>query len=896
MLYWQMAYPELSPCGLHRAWGWEPVARCGVALPRRGILVRLVYLGLAYALGVALGHGLWQAGLLGCGPPAASWLLPLVGILPLLFWQGRGPSRSVPPLRWPRAAGFEPPTPGPGWGVVLACGLALLAGVLRYGTRPLFPCRLPGDLAAYNAVGQESTRVPPVRLQGYVDRYPLHREGRWELVLQVERLAWGEGERAVAGRVRLLTRSPGPFEYGQPVQATGILVEPPRFPDFDYRSYLAQRGIHSLLQRARVVPLAGPPRGSGWLRGLYAARRRGEAVLQGLLPEPHAALANGMLLGVEAGIPAGLYEQFNRTGASHVIVISGSNVAVVAGVLMALAARILGRGRALLPTLAGIGIYALAVGGDAAVVRAGLMGGLFVLATGLGRRSTALVSLVVACGTMLLLDPRTLWDVGFQLSAAATGGLILFGPRLDRAVGLLGHRLGGLWRARGRGSEPDPTAGMGVAFPSLFGVLREGVLLTLAANLTTLPLILHHFGRLSLVSPLTNLLIAPVQPLIMLWGGGGILLGLLGLEPLAQVLLWVPYLCLAWTVFWVQWTAALPAAALDVPRLGWPGLLLAYGGIGMLLWRPRGWRGRPRLPGRWLQGAGLAVGGAAAALLWMAVAQGPDGRLHVIFLDVGQGDGILIVTPSGRQVLVDGGSDLDRLSRELGAVMPFWDRSLDLVIATHPDQDHTAAQEGLPARYRIDRAVQSQALVHHPDSQAWQAAMAGAGVPVAAQGLGGWMDLGDGVALWVLWPPPELPEAFDAEEKNDRSLVMVLVYGAFRLLLTGDAEVPTERALLARGLPVGATVLKVGHHGSRTSSSPAFLRAVGAPLAVIQVGVNRYGHPHPQVLEALAGRAVLRTDRDGRIHLITDGQALGVLTPGGAWSPRSGDRSGAGPP
>ncbi len=856
----------------------------------------LVYLGLAYALGVAVGHALWQAGLLGCGPPAGSWLLPLVGIPLLLSWLGKRPSRSTVPLRWPLAAGFEPPTAGPGLGLVLACGLAILAGVLRYGTRPLFPCRLPGHLAAYNVSGEGSYRAPQVQLRGYVDRYPLRREGRWELVLQVEHLTWGDQEREVSGRVRLLTRSPGPFRYGQPVQATGALVEPPRFPDFDYRSYLARRGIHSLLQRPRVVPLPGPTRGSELLQVLYVWRRRGEAVLQGLLPEPYAALANGMLLGVEAGIADDLYEQFNRTGTSHVIVISGSNVAVVAGVLMALAARTLGRRRALWPTLAGIGLYALSVGGDAAVVRAALMGGLFVLATGLGRRSAALVSLVVACGAMLLLDPRTLWDVGFQLSAAATAGLILFGARLDRAVQRLWQRLRGLRASHSSASPADPTAGMGMEAPSVSGVLREGLLLTLAANLTTLPLILHHFGRLSLVSPLTNLLIAPVQPLIMLWGGSGLLLGLFGLEPLAQILLWVPYLCLAWTVFWVQWTADLPGAALDVPRLGWPGLLLAYGGIGMLLGRPRVPERWPRLPWRWLQGMGLTVGGAAAALIWVAVAQSPDGRLRVTFLDVGQGDGILIETPSGRQVLVDGGSDLDRLSRELGAVMPFWDRSLDLVIATHPDQDHTAAQEGLPARYRIGRAVQSQALLHHPDSQAWQDAMAGAGVSVAAMGMGGWMDLGDGVALWVLWPPPELPETFEGEEKNDRSLVMLLVYGDFRLLLAGDAEIPTERALLARGLPVGATVLKVGHHGSRTSSSSEFLRAVGAPLAVIQVGVNRYGHPHPRVLEALAGRTVLRTDRDGRIRLVTDGQGLEVLTQRGPWSPRSGDRIGAGPP
>ncbi|MEZ4677348.1 MAG: ComEC/Rec2 family competence protein [Caldilineaceae bacterium] len=179
--------------------------------------------------------------------------------------------------------------------------------------------------------------------------------------------------------------------------------------------------------------LSTSAQGSRLFHWLYWIRARGEQLLNRLLPEPYAALANGMLLGIESGIPDALYEQFNLTGTSHVIVISGSNVALIAGVLLAFGQRLLGKRRALWPALAGIAGYALLVGGDAAVLRAAWMGGLFAIATTLERRSTALVSLAFACWIMTIANPLTLWDVGFQLSSAATAGLILFSTKITAA-------------------------------------------------------------------------------------------------------------------------------------------------------------------------------------------------------------------------------------------------------------------------------------------------------------------------------------------------------------------------------------------------------------------------------------------------------------------------------
>ncbi|MBX3014383.1 MAG: ComEC/Rec2 family competence protein [Caldilineaceae bacterium] len=841
----------------------------------------LLYLFLAYVLGVLLGQILWEANGFGCHFPPWLWLIPLTA-LPLvpLFTPLTRRQRHPQDYRWPLRAGFAAPTVGPSPRVWLACLLCLGMGSLRYGGQPLTPCWTPTDLAFYNLPADRAfdRAAPTVMITGYVSSYPLIADTQQAIHVVARQLTANGVPYPVHGELRLTTGIRQSYGYGQPIQLQGRLVTPPDFADFSYREYLARHQIHSLFYDATLTPLAGPRQGHWLTRGLYTLRARGEALINRLLPEPYAALTNGMVLGIEAGIPDALYEQFNRTGVSHTIVISGSNISILAALLFGLGQRLWGRRRALWPTLLGIGGYALMVGGDAAVVRAALMGGLFVTATAIGRRSTAIISLAAACWVMTMLNPLVLWDAGFQLSGAATLGLILFTPGLTN-----------FWQRRWpNGAAPS------LAAPAwsqlryqgqrlLTGLVQDGLLVTLAANLTALPLVLYHFNRLSLVSLLTNFFIAPVQSLIMLWGSVGLLLGVCGLTWVARPLLWVPWLSLRWTVAVVQWTAALPGASVEVASYGAASLWLTYGGLALFYWRSQ-LQSMLQRGGAWLRGSGASrlVSGSAAGvlsvgaiLLWAGVITQPDGRLHIDFLDIGQGDGILIQTPTGRQVLIDGGRYPQQLLNELGAVMPFWERELDWLVLTHPDADHMDGQSVLPQRFAIGAIWDTAVSQANPDGATWRAAMATTGAPLHLAQSGAWLDLGDGVALWALWPPTHGVATANAD--NENSLVLKLVYGDFQLLLTGDAGIPSEDALLQQAAPLAATVIKLGHHGSNGSSSERFLKAVQPQLAVIQVGAgNSYGHPHPDVLARLEGVTVLRNDQQGRIQLATDGHHLWV--------------------
>ncbi len=795
----------------------------------------LVWCALAWAVGlVAAHHWLVPLGI----RPASLALLCLIPLAAIFLW------------RRDRAVRLSS-----------ACALALLLAALRYQLS-LPNLNDPHTVAHYNDTGW-------VTLEGVVTGYPDVRDTWTNLRLRTDRLEVEGREVTVHGTV--LVRAPRfpVIHYGDRLRVAGLLKTPPEFQGFSYRDYLERKGVYSLMDRPQIERLASG-QGSPFWTAILAVKDRGRDLIARLVPEPQASLLQGILLGIEAGIPDRLYDDFNATGTSHIIVISGSNITLIAALFATSFGRLLGKRRAYWFTMAGIVLYVLLVGADAAVVRAGVMGGLYVTARHLGRRATAYVSLLASAILLTAIQPLALWDVGFQLSFAATLGLILFTPAIERLFekGLV--RITGRERAR-----------------QLLRYLNDLLIVTLAAQILTIPLVVYHFGRLSLVAPLTNLLILPVQPPIMIWGGGAMLIGLVPwLRPLAQGIAWVPWLCLAYTTAVVHWMAGWPFASLQISHAGAGRLVLYYGVLLGAVWVLRQRQGYARrawawLTSRWSTPVVIGLPLAAAVLAWLAVLQLPDGRLHVAFLDVGQGDAVLITTPQGRQVLVDGGPSPTALNAALGKEVPFWDRSIDLVVMTHADADHITGLVEVLDRYKVAGWVDNGRPDDDPLFLQSQALLTQAHVARHVVRAGDRINLGRGVVLEVLHPPPELLTGTTADANNN-SVVLRLVWDRASFLLTGDVEREGEEWLLQSGRPLAANVLKVGHHGSGNSSTAGFLAAVKPDYAVISVGAdNRFGHPQQAVLDRLAsldGVTVLRTDEMGTIEFITDGQRLWVRT------------------
>jgi len=739
--------------------------------------------------------------------------------------------------------------------------LSLCLGAARYQVaRP--EARLSA-LATYNDHG-------PVLIQGTVVAYPDVRATSINLRVRVRRLRLLEvpesqaGWRDVDGLVLVQTARYPEWSYGDELEINGLLERPPELEDFSYRDYLARQGIASIMRRAQVMRLA-QGKGSPFYAVLYGLRAQAQRVIASILPEPQAALLMGILLGVQSTVPKSLMDAFSLTGTTHILVISGFNISIIARLLTGLSTRLAGRRWSVFLTVAGIALYTLLVGADAAVTRAAIMGGLGIVALHLGRQTEALTSLLASAWLMTAINPLSLWDLGFQLSFMATLGLILFAPELQKwsEAGL--RRV---WSAEIRRRVLD--------------VLNDALLVTLAAQVMTLPLIVANFGRLSLVTLLTNLLVLPAQPAVMIMGGLATVAGLLSL-PLGRVLGWLAWLPLTWTVMAVEATARWPWAAIDLGRFSpwWlVGYYLLLGGIwlsrqeGQQKDHAREWLAR-QVPRFGL--LGLAAG---AVLIWAAVFSLPDGRLHITFLDVGQGDAIFIESPDGAQILVDGGPEGSAVLAHLGRHLPFWDRDLDLVVLTHPDNDHLLGLLPVLERYRVKRILDVGWKCAEPAYQRWQELVNTRQIPVTRARGGVEIRLENEVTLRVLhpsWSGDSSPDC--GPEANDLSLVLRVAMDRVSVLLTGDLEAAGEAALIEAGQPLSSTVLKVGHHGGAASTSRAFLKAVAPQLAVISVGAqNRFGHPAPEVLDRLAPIPVFRTDERGSIELITDGQRLWVKT------------------
>jgi competence protein ComEC len=744
------------------------------------------------------------------------------------------------------------------------CALALLAGALRY--EAALPNWTDPTLAArYNGGGW-------LAVEGIVRGYPDVRDTWTNLRLDAGLIAAG-GQEALPVHGTVLVRAPRlpEYHYGDRLRVSGLLETPPEMEGFSYKDYLARQGIHSFVGRPRIELLA-VGQGSPVKAALLAVKDRARAAIGRLVPEPEASLLQGIILGVRASIPRALYDLFNATGTSHILVISGANLTIIAALFSRAFGRLLGRRWAYWFTLGGVGLYVLLVGAEPAVARAALMAGLYLTALYLGRQATAYVSLCASGLLLTVINPFLLWDVGFQLSFAATLGLILFSPALDQFFERRLVRVLSKERAK-----------------KTVRYLDDLLVVTLAAQILTLPLILYHFGQLSLVAPLANPLILPAQPVIIVVGGLATLVGLVPfLQPLAQLMFWVPWLGLAYTTAIVRWLATWPMAAVEISQARASRLAIYYCLLLVVVWAfgqgydRRFWNWMAaRLPRR----VGAMILGMLpiiVVLVWLAVLQLPDGRLHVAFLDVGEGDATLITTPRGQQILVDGGPSPTALTSGLGQEMPFWDRSIDLVVMTHADADHITGLVEVLRRYRVGGWLENGRAEGQAIYEECQKELAAGQVTRSAIQAGAKIDLGDGGILAVLNPATAHdPLATTRADANDQSVVLRLTWDQASVLLTGDIGAEAESLLIWSEQPLSANVLKVAHHGSNSSSSAAFVTAVHPSYAVISTGAgNWFGHPATAVLDRFTqlGATILRTDLTGTVELITDGQQWWVKT------------------
>jgi competence protein ComEC len=756
----------------------------------------LLPLALAFALGVGLG--------LAVDTPV--WLDP-VGLLAAsaLLLVGRGRSLA-----------------GASAGVLVLCALAGWARVTLPDPFPSVAGLRPG----------------PAVLEGLIGGAPEVEGPRTRVPLVLQRVGPAPGLPA-SGALSVSFYGPAPpLAAGDHVRITGEvrMLEPFRNPGTEAPG--RSRRTPRYFATARATDLEGLPPVPlpWWLR----TRLWIHAVVGRHLPPVSGALLEGLLIGERRQLPPTLLEDFRRAGVYHVLAISGFNVALVAGsafFLFRLA-------RLPAPLAAGLALgtlvaFAAVVGGQPSVLRATVMGGLFLAASLLGRESRVWNSLAAALLALLLLDPGSLLEPGLQLSFAATAGLLYLAPWIRG------------WLVPWC---PRPIAGILAA--------------STGAQLGVTPVMLLHFGQLSPLGVGANLLVVPLAAALTTGGVLTLAVAVVS-EPVAHLLFQSLWLLLVLLRLVVRAFAALPGAVMYVRPP--PGLALAAFSLA-LLWLPRA-RGRVA----WLGIAALTLGAGLAT----AVAVRPDGLARVIVLDVGQGEAILVQAPEGPALLVNtGGGGPGRGDRGERVVLPVLRRlgirRLAALALTEGTPDRAGGLPGLLEGLAIDEVW----IPAGAEDAAWIAPVTARGIPRRALARGDQLSIGS-LQVTVLHPgrAGESAESAPAADTRDNPLLLRVDWERFAAVLSAGAGGVAEEAALRAGAPLAATALKVSANGSARGSPAPFLTAVTARLAVISVGArNPFGHPAPVLLRRLgaAGTRVYRTDEDGAVDIRSDGHRVWV--------------------
>ncbi len=711
-----------------------------------------------------------------------------------------------------------------------------------------------------------------VVVRGTVVTQPTNPGDRLRFVLRPDRMFrrdtvfFTEGDVLVVLQARGIKAETLPeISYGDRLVLAGRLQSPStaRNPgDFDYRRYLEVNNIYATMYISGFNGLHRESGGSGnWLVHslVIPLRQRFVSLVDREIGGDEAQFLKGLIVGDRSGISTEIKSSFVNAGVMHVLAVSGLHVGIVAGIFFVMLGFLrLPRTFKVVGTIIGLLWYAALTGFAPPVIRASIMTTVFLVGSLLERRVDSYNSLAVAAVTVLLVDAKQLFHPGFQLSFVAVFALIYIYPRWIRINSLL-----------------PPSLKENAFVKGALSLL----VLSGAAQLGTLPFNVIYFGKISLVALAANLIVVPMVGIVVPLGFLMLICSLIA-PWLAAFYAEVVHLLLTLMLNAVGLAGNLRWSAVEVPSLGLAAVVCYYG----CLFPAVHWN--HRLARR---AAVLIVSLTLTSVIWTIDVGALKSRmLRITFLDVGQGDAIFLEFSDGKTMMIDGGPSTKTSNAGERMIVPFLRRqgisSIDRALITHPHNDHMAGLEAVLEEYPVRRVDDSGQKATSNVYRRLMELLRAKDIPLqrvqAGDTLGGY----EKVRLYVLHPRIESVHSTNrrrVRNLNDGSVVIKLVYGETSFLFTGDVEKGGERELLSDfGAFLDADVLKIGHHGSSTSSSLSFLQKVTPRFGVISVGkFNKFSHPSREVLARFEELQVevYRTDEHGAVVLESDGRNISVV-------------------
>ena len=745
-----------------------------------------------------------------------------------------------------------------GAAVGAACVL-LGAGAQDRAMHPPLRQLLEDRLGGFALEAIDATRHDdPVEIEGWLMADATPSESGATLRVQVERASIGSCPEPAAGGVSLTVsgvmaaEAIDEWRSGRSIRATAALRRPARYlndgvPDFE--RMLARRGV-SLVGTVKSAALVRVVSKGTWVDETAASIRAAvrDAITRhvGSRDPQSAAIAIAILIGDRGSLDPIVEQRLQEAGTYHVIAISGGNIAIVAGIVLAALWALQIRGSwAASAAIVVLAAYAFVAGGGPSVIRATLMACIYLGLRIIDQRTAALHAIALTVVAVLVASPLAIADVGLWLTFGASAAIV---------AGATTMTLPKQWWMRGAAAL---------------------MLASISAELALVPVVTYVFQRVTIAGLAVNLVAIPCMAVVQVAAMLTSAAGAAGIDAVASVTGWVTH----WGVVGLLESARVVDAA---PWLTWrvpsPHMLLVIGYyVAVLL---------AFLKTNWKLPAAIA----AFTLFWMVAAPQTwarvhgDGQLHVTVMDVGQGDAILATLPNGRTLMIDTGGvsvrgDFDIGDRVLGpALRARGIARLDYLAITHGDPDHIGGAAALVRDFSPSEIWYGTFVNNHQPSLKLQE------MATRRRAAWRWLQRGDQLDLGGVEVRVHHPGVSDWQRqkvRNDDSVVLELRYGQVSTLLTGDVGREVEQALLPTLDLLPIVVLKSPHHGSGTSSSDEFIKAIKPRLVLISCGrANPYGHPLPYVLDRYraVGAQIARTDLDGQIEVITDGHRLSLNT------------------
>ncbi|NLX64318.1 MAG: DNA internalization-related competence protein ComEC/Rec2 [Clostridiaceae bacterium] len=684
-----------------------------------------------------------------------------------------------------------------------------------------------------------------VSVKGTLHNEPEFENGRTRFVLNVESIDNKPLAKNRKIRIQVSIYNSNGFidnlNYGSVVNITGEIRVPPgrrNIGGFDSGKFLASRGISgTMTAQGKALAILEGNRGS-WLKKTgYKLRHNILNTLNRSMPEKESSILAGMLIGYTDKMPEELEEDFRRAGLSHIMAVSGANIAfLLAPFLWLLKKSGLNSRWSSALAFPCMLFYVFATGMEASVIRAAIMAGITLTGMLLWRKADIYCSIAASAMIILLYNSFMLFDLGFILSFAATLSLVIFyKPIFCR---------------------------LPVKLPK---IIRDTLAGTIAAQLGVIPIIAYCFNTFSIISVFTNLLIVPLTGIITVLGAVLVVLGNIFL-PAARLTGILLGTMINLMVMITGKMSAIPWAEINLatPSIF---LLLIYYFVLLYLkfWHPK----LAKETSRPIFASIMFLCG-----IVILVVSIPDKSLRIYFADVGQGDCTVIRTPSGKNIILDGGGSInDSDGSYVGEriVVPLLYNlnmtDIDLMIASHGHMDHVGGLKTIIEKMNVRKLIVADA--NDIEMRYLTDYAAEKGIPVMYMKEDDILYEENGLTIKALYPLKDerlMPKnsTFDA---NELSLVARLDYGEFSALFTGDIGFMSENIILEKYEGISCDLLKVAHHGSKYSSGKSFIEATRPKMSVISVGRNVYGHPSPETLERIAGQGsqIYQTVNNGGI-------------------------------